>query len=90
MSTQEFDQVTETYSQIFDQSFQNRIDLYKDIADSDWDDFPYFDEVKSLKDKQKKLMWNNFNKHIFAVFWLLELQDISLPSDMYSTHISQK
>jgi hypothetical protein len=86
LTKEEFLEISETYSKIFDQSFQNKIDLYeneKKPVDFDWDDYPYFDEVRSLKDKQNKQMWNNFDKHIFAIFWMLELQDLTLPTETY-------
>ena len=35
-------------------------------------------------------MWNNFNEEIFAIFWQLELQDISQPSEMYDDLIKEK
>jgi hypothetical protein len=58
--------------------------------DDDWDEFPYFDEVKSLKDKQQKLMWNNFDKHVFAIFWMLDLPDLMVPEEMYQTFMKKK
>jgi len=35
-------------------------------------------------------MWNNFNEEIFAIFWQLELQDISQPSEIYDDLIKEK
>jgi hypothetical protein len=53
MNAEEFSVLVSNYSDIFDSSFQNRIDLYPmDAADpkDEWDDdYPFFDEVKFLK-----------------------------------------
>lgn len=35
-------------------------------------------------------MWNYFSKEIFAIFWQLELQDITVPVDVYDDLIKTK
>lgn len=53
----------------------------------DWDDYPYFDEVRSLKKKQQKL---NIDKQLFAIFWMLELPDLMVPEHMYEDLLKRK
>ena len=82
--------MTDTMIQTFNQSFQNKIDLYEEeVVDpnDDWDDYPYFDEVRSLKKKQQKL---NIDKQLFAIFWMLELPDLMVPEHMYEDLLKRK
>ena len=40
------------YRQTFDLEYQNKIDLYKEGDEEEWaSDYPYWDEVKFLKEK---------------------------------------
>lgn len=81
------------YADIFDSSFQNRIDLYNAPAvpvDDEWEEDQYFDEVLYLKQRQENQHWSNFDKRIFAIFWQLELSDIQLPNEMYDELIKKK
>jgi hypothetical protein len=78
----------ETYSSIFDRVGQNQIDLCnKGTDEDDWEQHPYWDEVKFLEMGQ--LNWSQFPKEIFAIFWQLELQDISIPFDAYADVIKE-
>jgi hypothetical protein len=53
MKQDEFNHLVTTYSDIFDSSFQNKIDVYPtDVQplENVWEeDYPYFDEVKFLR-----------------------------------------
>lgn len=99
MTKEELAEMAAIYRSTFDLEYQNKIDLYEDEAggvekqeggDFEWDDYPYWDEIKFLKEKQEKTMWNNFSDEIFAIFWQLELQDISQPSEIYDDLIKEK
>jgi hypothetical protein len=57
MNTEEFEQFVGIFKESFDFEFQNKIDQYKDLKkeeekeeepDFNWDDYPYWDEVKFL------------------------------------------
>ena len=102
MSKEEFQELVSIYKEIFDFEFQNKIDLYdeeklnddgieeKGEEDFEWDDYPYWDEVQWLKSQQEKMLWNHFKEEIFAIFWQLELSDVSMPNDIYDEQIKQK
>ena len=94
MKQDEFNHLVTTYSDIFDSSFQNKIDVYPtDVQplENVWEEeYPYFDEVKFLQQKKDTQHWSNFDKRIFAIFWQLELSDIQLPNEMYDELIKKK
>ena len=67
---------------------QNQIDLCeKGANDDDWDQNPYWDEVKFLEMSQ--MYCSQLPKEIFAIFWQLELQDISIPLAAYADVIRE-
>jgi len=35
-------------------------------------------------------MWNNFDKHVFAIFWMLDISDLNVPEEMYESLIKKK
>mgnify|MGYP006101027225 CR=1 FL=1 len=66
---------------------QNQIDLCDKGANDDWEQHSYWDEVKFLEMSQ--LHCSQLPKEIFAIFWQLELQDISIPLDAYADVIRE-
>ena len=72
MSNEEFYDMVIIYSGIYEQELQNRIDACEKV-DDEWNDYPYWNELKCLKDKQKDNLWKNVSKEIFTIFWQLEL-----------------
>ena len=83
--------MVDMYSTIFDNSFASKIDLciQDNIDNVKTEDYryPYWDEIKFLKEKGEKDMWNLFSKEIFFIFWQLDLQDITKPDDIYNDYI---
>ena len=86
MNDVDFQAMVKVYSGIFDESLK----VKKELCEGDqvqegpeganecdeWDDYPYFDEMRYLNAKFNDSLWTNFTREIFTVFWKLELQDI--------------
>ena len=93
MNKGEFDDLTNLYVEIFEKQFQLKMELCPpQVEESDGiEDYPYWDEQKFIKNKfESNCKWQNFDKRVFTLFWQLELQDISVPTDVYAEKIKQK
>ena len=87
MTKVEFDGLTNLYVEVFEKQFQLKMELCpSQVVEADgFDDYPYWDEQKFIKNKfERDCKWQNFDKRVFTLFWQLELQDISVPDDVYA------
>ena len=89
MSTEQFASLVQNYCDIFESSLQNQIAHCDANLYSDDDEYPYFDEIAYLKNRDDDI-WKMFSREVFTIFWQLELQDIVDPESMYTEFIKRK
>ena len=97
MKKDDFEALVQKYTMVFEDQQDNKFQLieereqnYKDEG-YESDEFQYFDEAAYFKDvRGEKMQWKYFPKEIFTIFWLLDLQDIHHPEDVYDDIFKMK
>lgn len=68
MSAEQFTSLVQNYCSIFESSLQNQVAHCDANLYSDDDEYPYFDEIAYLKNKDDDI-WKMFSREVFTIFW---------------------